>query len=737
MVKTFGNDDYITIDDVFKETDKYIKKPENKALIMKAYDYASKKHANQMRKSGNPYVFHLLHVALTLADLRVDPNTIAAGLLHDTIEDCEVCDEEFINLFGEDIYNLVEAVTKVNKLKFNDDSEYLASNHRKIFVAMAKDVRVIMIKLADRLHNMRTLQFMSEAKQKKIAQETLDVYAPIAHRLGISELKNELEDLSFRYLDYDKYKEIANLVERKKVERDQDVEDMIEKIRTELDEHNIKYDIKGRSKHLYSIYKKMYYKHKRFDEIFDLSAIRIIAKTELSCYEILGYIHARFRPVPGRFKDYIAMPKSNMYQSLHTTIVGPNGNIFEIQIRTQEMDDVAERGVAAHWRYKENQYHKEQQQKEIEEKLTWYKDFAQMSYDEDADSKTVMNIISNDIFEANVYVLTPKGKVIPLPQGSTPIDFAYRIHTDIGNTTIGAKVNNTLVPLNTVLKNGDVVNILTNKNAHPSEDWLKLVKSAHAKQKIRNYFIKREQSEKKELIDKAKLALNKALLEKEYDPNTFATKKKLEAAARNLKFPNDQELLYGLANHRVSLTQVVEEVTDTKQSKKLKDNALKALLNKVSKKKKQHNHLKRVTIGGLNGMKYSLSKCCCPIYGDDIVGYITKGDGVKIHRKDCPNIKKQQDRLIDAVWDEPLKDTLYNVNLEIISENRDFLLSDIVIVCSQAKVNMDQVKSIVSSDKMTVTTSLSVEVKSLEQLNTLIANLNKVTNVLKVNRVIM
>ena len=412
----------VTFDEMMSEVKKYIKKEENIDLITRAYLCAEKNHTGQYRKSGEPYIIHAIQVGYILSLLRTGPRTIAAGLLHDVVEDCDVTLEEITEMFGNEVASLVDSVTKIGNLKFKDEKEYLASNHRKIFIAMAKDVRVILIKLADRLHNMRTLQYMTPEKQKKIAAETLDVYAPIAHRLGISDIKNELEDLSFQYLNKEKYYEIARLVEKRKAERDEQVQRMIKEISDLLDDHHIQYRIFGRSKHLYSIYKKMKTKNKRFEEILDLLAIRIITDSDTACYEILGYIHAKYRPIPGRFKDYIAMPKMNMYQSLHSTIVADDGNIFEIQIRTESMDEVAEQGIAAHWRYKENMNGgREVNQSEIEEQLHWLKDFSVMSDDVNDDSMEYMNLLQKDIFEANVYCMTPKGKVIDIITHHTEI----------------------------------------------------------------------------------------------------------------------------------------------------------------------------------------------------------------------------------------------------------------------------------------------------------------------------
>ncbi|NLW29746.1 MAG: bifunctional (p)ppGpp synthetase/guanosine-3',5'-bis(diphosphate) 3'-pyrophosphohydrolase, partial [Erysipelothrix sp.] len=454
----------VTRDDFLIQVQTYITNAVDYKNIVRALDYATEKHEGQFRKSGEPYIIHLINVGYILATLHVSPVTLQAGLLHDIIEDCGISKDTVASEFSPDIANLVESVTKIGNIKFKDEKEYLAENHRKILIAMAKDIRVIYIKLVDRLHNMRTLEYQPEYKQITISNETLSVYAPIAHRLGISEIKNELEDLSFQYLNKQEYYDIAKKVELRKNQRDIQVQNMIEDMSGLLIQHNIPHRIFGRSKHLYSIYKKMVTKNKRFDEILDLLAIRIITEDEVSCYEILGYIHAKYRPIPGRLKDYIAMPKMNMYQSLHTTIVGDDGYIFEVQIRTEEMDQIAERGVAAHWRYKEgDNMSAKENQREIEEKLSWFRDLDLLSDDYD-DASGYMESLQRDVFEANVYVMTPNGRVIDLPNGSTPIDFAYRIHSEVGEATVGSIVNGTLVPLNTELKTGDVVQIKTTKN---------------------------------------------------------------------------------------------------------------------------------------------------------------------------------------------------------------------------------------------------------------------------------
>ncbi len=539
----------------YDQINSYITNKDSLDMINHAYDYAYEKHSRQFRKSGEPYFVHLLNVAYELSKLKVGPTTICAGLLHDVIEDCGITAEEFKQEFGEEIYHIVEAVTKIGNLKFKDEKEYQAANHRKILMAMAKDVRVILVKLCDRLHNMRTLQYMPPEKQQRIAKETLEVYAPIAHRLGLAEIKNELEDLSFYYIDNEKYHEIAHLVDNKKAERDSQIAQMIQDISTMLEKENIPFRIFGRSKHLYSIYKKMVKKNKRFDEILDLLAIRIVTKTELNCYEILGYIHATYRPIPGRLKDYIAMPKMNMYRSLHTTVVGIDGRIYEIQIRTEEMDEVAEKGVAAHWAYKEGNYDSHQEQKEIVKELDWLTAFDENNETKDASS--YMDTVIGDVFNANVYCMTPKGRVIDLPAHATPIDFAYRVHTEVGHTTVGALVNGVLVPLNTELKTGDVVELRTNKSSSPSEDWLKICKTNTAKNKIRAYFQKKEQEEKEQYVKTGEDMLKAEMVKRGVDPNEFFDKDKFEKLYGFFRTPTYNDFMYTIAIKSISASSVV------------------------------------------------------------------------------------------------------------------------------------------------------------------------------------
>jgi len=736
-MKGMSRNKIITAEMMFEQAKTYLSE-ESLALITKAYNYANEKHEGQFRKSGDPYIIHAIAVGYILATIHGGPKTIAAGLLHDVMEDCDVSRETMVEEFGEEITTLVEAVTKIGNIKFKDEKEYLAANHRKIFIAMAKDVRVILIKLVDRLHNMRTLNFMKPEKQKKIARETLEVYAPIAHRLGMSEIKNELEDLCFLYLEPQKYHEIAHLVEVKKDERAKLVEKMIGEISDMLNKHNFKFRIFGRSKHLYSIHKKMVTKNKRFEEILDLYAIRIITETELNCYEILGYIHAKYHPIPGRLKDYIAMPKMNMYQSLHTTIVADEGNIFEVQIRTEEMDAIAEQGVAAHWRYKEGKkYSVEAEQKEIEEKLAWYRDLTTMTDDVDVSSpEDYMNVLQRDIFEANVYVMSPLGRVIDLPNGSTPLDFAYRIHTEVGHSTIGALVNGYLVPLNTELKTGDVVQIRTSKQSNgPSEDWLKIVKTAHARNKIKSFLQKKENENRAQFIEKGETMLRDELIRRNFDEKVWMDKGKIENVCNQFTVSNYNDLMYAIAVKSVNLQQVIERLTNQKIPTLLDNLSLTKLFQSRTKEVKRVTSNIGVSVEGIDSMMISFAGCCKPVYGDEIVGFISKGQGVKVHRKDCPNIIKEQ-RLINVYWDESAESKTYEANLLIYANDRNYLISDIVTIVSQCKVRLIGINSYVQNDRITAVIKLTVEVHSLEHLRVLIANVKKLNSITAVERVL-
>ncbi len=730
----------ITKEMFYDQVKTYISEPESLESIEKAYDFAFEMHKPQKRKSGEPYFIHCLNVGYTLACIRCGPLTIEAGLLHDVVEDTPASYEQIAEMFGQEVADMVEGVTKIGNISFSDEKEYQAANHRKILIAMAKDIRVILIKLADRLHNMRTLAFQPPEKQKKIASETLQVYAPIAHRLGLAEIKNELEDLSFLYLNPDEYHHIARLVEVKKSEREDLIKKMISDISDILNEHNFQFRIFGRSKHLYSIYNKMTTKHKRFDEIMDLNAIRIVTATELNCYEILGYIHSAYKPVNGRLKDYIAMPKFNMYQSLHTTILDSEGNIFEVQIRTEEMDRVAEMGVAAHWSYKEGKkYNSVAEQKEIENKLSWYHDLITMMDESLLEHPTeLMNQVQKDIFEANVYVMSPKGKVIELPNGSTPLDFAYRIHTDVGHSAVGATVNGALVPLNTVLKTGDIVSIKTSKQSTgPSEDWLKIVKTATARNKIRSYLSKKEEEERQVVVAKGEKIYQDELKKRNLDEKVYLDKDRLQNIYGQMGVNSYNELMYALGIKSASAQAIIEKMSTTRGPNAGIDNeAVAKMFNEREKKKpRKISSDCGVIVEGIPGMQVSLAGCCTPVYGEDICGFITKGHGVKIHRKDCVNIQKEQSRLIDAQWDENAGDQQCECMIRLDATDRNYLISDIVNLLSQYKASLSGITSETLPDKVNVFIALRIRVKNADHLHQVMAILKVIDSINDVSRI--
>ncbi|MDR1782051.1 MAG: bifunctional (p)ppGpp synthetase/guanosine-3',5'-bis(diphosphate) 3'-pyrophosphohydrolase [Bacilli bacterium] len=727
MKETIKSDTVIPFETLVKYINTYIRKNENIELIKKAYEFAKEKHKYQKRKSGEPYVNHVINVAITLAKLQVSPDVIIAGLLHDVVEDCDVSVDELAKMFNEEVATIVEAVTKLGNLPKFSLEEYQAENHRKIFIAMSKDIRVILVKLADRLHNMLTLQYMSADKQKKIAQETLDVYAPIAHRLGLGEMKATLEDKCLYYLDNKKFFELVELVDLKKKERDSLIEEMIKEIDAILIKNNIIVSISGRSKHLYSIYKKMVYKHKKFDEIYDLQAIRIICKDVMTCYGILGLIHNKYRPIPGRFKDYIAMKKPNMYQSLHTTIIGVGGVIFEIQIRTQEMDDIAERGFAAHWRYKEGS--EKISQKEIEEQLHWFRDFVSLSDDaNDVQAQEYMHNLQRDIFEANVYALTPKGQVINLPNNSSVIDFAYRIHSKVAEQMSGALVNGNFVPFNTKLKTGDVVEIQTQKNAPgPSEGWLDIVKTSNARQKIKHYLKNKQESEFNEYVEKGKSLLHKRIKERDLDEKTLNNKEAIERCIKFYKTSNFEEVLFKISDNKADIDEVIDAIYNIKPVF-----SIPKLLNKKTTNYHALDH--GIIVDGIDSIAVELANCCSPIPGDEIVGYVSSGKAIKVHRVDCPNVKGlNQKALIPVHWDPmALKGKYYLVNLEIVSYDRMYLLSDIITTLSQINVQTNNFNA--DNDEVIANISLEIRVSNGEQLKRAITNIKKVEGVQEVIR---
>ncbi len=724
----------ITFDDVLKEMRAYISNEEDIKKVTEAYDFAFKMHDGQFRKSGEPYIVHIIHVGYILATLRVGPQTIIAGLLHDVIEDTDITAEEFIKKFGEDTYAIVEGVTKIGNIEFNDLKEYQAENHRKILIAMANDIRVIIVKLVDRLHNMRTLKHMDEDKQKRIAQETLDVYAPLAHRLGMFELKNELEDLCFMYLDRERYYEIAKMVEVRRAERDKYVTEMIESLNQLLSEHDIEFEIFGRSKHLYSINRKMIKKNIEFEEILDLLALRVITKTELECYEALGYIHSRFTPVPGRLKDYIAMPKFNLYQSLHTTVIGVDGNIFEIQIRTKEMDDVAEKGVAAHWRYKEgSEYSPKKEQQEIEEKLHWFRDIIDLKDNKDIEDATeFMDHLQEDLFNTSVYVMSPQGRVIDLPIDSTPIDFAYRIHTDIGNKAVGATVNGNLVPLSTKLKTGDVVQIRTSKQSNgPNDDWLSFVKTSTAKSRIKSFYKKQDKLDREPFIEKGKALYNEELKKRKIDSNNISNKHFL-SVINQFSLSNADDFYYAVGSGSLNMPKVMEKLSKTT---KVVSEEVRANKTVTPPRLKDASSSKfGVAVAGLDSMMINLAQCCYPVRNDEIKGYITKGQGVTVHRENCHNISDVKERLIDCVWTDVDETHRYETVVMTEAINKNNLVADIITVISQNKANLIEINSKLMSDQINVATTAVIKVKDKEHVNNILVNLQKVEGIYSAKR---
>ena len=726
----------VTFEDVKNVFSKYITSPQDQALIEKAYLFADKKHEGQVRKSGDPYICHCLGVAKILAELQAGPQTICVGLLHDTIEDTETTKEEIEKNFGKEVADLVEALTKVTRLSDYKNVEFTAENHRKIFVAMAKDVRAIIVKLADRLHNMRTLQFQPKEKQVRISKETLEVYAPIAHRLGLYRLQTEMEDLSLWYLDNEKYREIEDKMNSLTVNAHQALEELKKELSDILKGSKIPFVILDRVKSVYSIYKKMYNKNYSFEEIYDIMALRIITETEQNCYEILGYVHANFKPMPGRFKDYIAMPKPNMYQSLHTTILTNTGHFFEIQIRTKQMDETAEGGVATHWRYKEgSHYDAKTEQQEIENQLHWFKDFVSMTEGQAGESaKEYVDTLSHDIFDANVYVFTPKGNVLCLPNGSTPIDFAYRIHSDLGEHLQGARVNGTLVPLSTALKTGDVVEAIINKNASPNSEWLNIAKTNFAKNRIRKYLVKQNADYVKEdAIKRGRQTLLDSLRERKLyiDITKLVTKKVLD----QFKCETLDDLLLMVSYKTIQPYQIIDCSEAVDYDGKISPEEITKKINQRQIKKNSNDV---VLLANGDTVMISLASCCTPIPGDDIIGFVSTGQGVKVHRKDCPNVNRpdSKPRLIDVIWNPNVKNSNgYPVDLAIECHDRNNLLIDILNAMTSCDAKVMKINAKYHPNSNTTTIALTLLVRDLEQLGHFIHTLMTIKSVFQVKRV--
>ena len=720
MFHTFG--------DVQEKYFAYISNPADRALIERAYKFADDKHAGISRKSGEPYIHHLIEVAYILASLQGGPHTIAAGFLHDVVEDTDVTVEDLKTLFNEDIASLVESLTNIQRLKLSHrkPEDFAAEDHRKIFLGMARDIRVIIIKLADRLHNMRTLQALSPIRQKVLAKESLEVFAPIAHRLGMFEIKTELEDLSIQYLEPEKYQMVMEQLDKRTRNREKSLDEVKKKIADMLLQYKLSFQMESRVKGIYSIYRKVFVQEHNFDEVYDILAIRIITDTVAHCYEILGYIHAMFTPLSNRFKDYIAAPKPNLYQSLHTTIIAKDGQVFEVQIRTKEMDELAETGVAAHWRYKEgSNYSPQKEQKEIEEKLFWFRDLITLA-DKEGDAKEVMENLQKDIFEAQVYVFTPKGKLVELPNGSTPLDFAYRVHTGVGHSAVGAIVNGSLVPLNTILKTGDVIEIRTANNAQgPNEGWLKIAHTATAKNHIRKFLQKKNNEMLREdKIIKGKQNCVDAFREHGIQEKEMMTLVNQPHVLAKFEMATLDDLFIAMNNRNPAPAAIIDYL-----------NIKKKAVFTLGKKPMSANKA-AVLVPSAGKVAITLGSCCTPIPGDDIVGFITKGKGITVHRIHCPNIANQKNRLTDVVWNDQLESALHPVDIRLESNDRNNLIIDVMGVFSQQKISVTNLNATMHPTTLTTTIHLTIMVTDAKRLNDLFNVLLNVAGVYEIHRVI-
>ena len=712
------------------------------SMIEKAYKVASEAHEGQKRKSGEPYIIHPLCVAIILADLELDKETIVAGLLHDAVEDTWMTYEEVEKEFGSEVALLVDGVTKLGQLSYSADKvEVQAENLRKMFLAMAKDIRVILIKLADRLHNMRTLQYMRPEKQQEKARETMDIYAPIAMRLGISKIKVELDDLSLKYLKPEVYYDLVHKVALRKSEREQFVGAIVKEVKKHMDDANIKAQVDGRVKHFFSIYKKMVNQDKTIDQIYDLFAVRILVDTVKDCYAALGVIHEMYKPIPGRFKDYIAMPKPNMYQSLHTTLIGPNGQPFEIQIRTYEMHRTAEYGIAAHWKYKESSDGKAPVGKSEEEKLNWLRQILEWQRDM-SDNKEFMSLLKNDLdlFADSVYCFTPQGDVKTLPSGSTPVDFAYSVHSAVGNKMVGARVNGKLVPIEYEIKNGDRIEIITSQNSQgPSRDWLKLVKSTQAKNKINQWFKKEL---KEDNILKGKEMLAQYARAKGFKIANYTKNQYLEAVLRKYGFRDWDSVLAAIGHGGLKEGQVFNklvEAYDKENKKNLTDEQVLEAASETREKLHIAKSKSGIVVKGIHDVAVRFSKCCNPIPGDEIVGFVTRGRGITIHRTDCVNVLNMSEtdrtRLIEAEWQQPdtKEKEKYMAEIQVYANNRTGLLVDLSKIFTERKIDLRSINSRTSKQEK-ATISMSFEIGSKEELRSLIEKIRQVESVIDVER---
>ena len=720
-------------EDVFALVETYMNE-EHVAFVKKAYEVAKEAHKEQFRSSGEPYIIHPVQVAGILAELQMDPDTVAAGFLHDVVEDTSVTRDDLVQDFGEEVALLVDGVTKLEKIEYKSKEEQQAENHRKMVVAMAQDIRVILIKLADRLHNMRTLKHLPAEKQRRISSETLEIFAPLAHRLGISKVKWELEDTALRYLNPQQYYRIVSLMKKKRDEREAYLDNVMQEINSQLKDVEIDADVYGRPKHIYSIYRKMALQKKQFNEIYDQFAVRILVDSIKDCYAVIGIVHTLWKPMPGRFKDYIAMPKQNLYQSLHTTVIGPYGDPLEVQIRTKEMHKIAEFGIAAHWAYKEGKA-VEQNPENIDQKLTWFREILEFQ-NESSNAAEFMESLKFDLFSDMVYVFSPKGDVIELPAGSVPIDFAYRVHSEVGNRTIGAKVNGKMVTLDTPLKTGDIVEVLTSKQSFgPSRDWIKIAQSTQAKNKIKQFFKKHVREES---VVKGKELVEKEVKEHDYDPKLVLTPENFKRVIEKFNYTTEEDLYAAVGVGGITAQQVVNRLAEKLRKEREQEVALEKIVKEMNNPTPRRTTESGVVVKGIENMLIRLSRCCTPVPGDDIVGFITKGRGVSVHRVDCPNIAEGgEERIIEVEWEHMPTQVRkeYPVDIEISAFDRPGMLNDVMQAVSEAKTNIMAVTGRADRDKI-ATIHLTIAISNISGLHKVVEKIKQLPDIYSVQRVI-
>ncbi|MGE5701009.1 MAG: RelA/SpoT family protein [Clostridia bacterium] len=715
------------VDEVIKKASAYLSEADV-TMIKRAYELANRAHEGQVRKSGVPYIMHPIAVAGILVNLQLDAVTVAAGFLHDVVEDTDITLAMLRQDFGNEVALLVDGVTKLEKIKYKSKEEQLAENHRKMLVAMAQDIRVILIKLADRLHNMRTLKHMSEIKQREISDETLEIFAPLAHRLGIASVKWELEDTSLRYLNPQQYYRIVNLMQKKRAEREDYLKEASSNITEKLQELHIEAEISGRPKHIYSIYKKMTTQNKQFNEIYDLLALRVIVQDIRDCYAVLGIVHTLWKPMPGRFKDYIAMPKANMYQSLHTTVIGPKGEPLEVQIRTWDMHRTAEMGIAAHWAYKEG---KSVLKGSFEEKIGNLREIIQGREEESPSAQEFMESLKQDLFSDMVFVFTPKGDVVELPKGSVPLDFAYRIHSAVGNRTIGAKVNGKIVPLDYTLVTGDIVEVLTSKHSYgPSQDWLKIAKSAQARNKIKQWFKKERREEN---VAKGQQMVEMEIKARGFDVKEVLTEENLKDAADKFNFSAGEDMFSAVGYGGLTAAQVVTRLTEKLRREREEQSVPEFKTATPSRASRSESGVK---VKGVENLLVRLSRCCTPVPGDQIIGFVTRGRGVSVHRLNCPNVlaENNEERLIPVEWDQILTHN-YSVDIEITGHDRSGLLNDVLQVVSETKTNISAVSG--KADKNRVATiHMTISISNLDHLHKVVERIKRIKDIYSVRRIL-